>query len=346
MFLTNQLNNSMNPSNIKTITKVLSIDTIFRSNSINTISTDHLFSLPEPINNVTSLRLSSMEFPNMWYSFSSERKSNIFEIYDNEQNKTVVEIPEGNYTAESFEEMMNNCLRSLKLNNIHCEINSRTTKTVFRNTNHFVDGVGAVSLDLDLDLGISANSFSLNFEVEGVPQNQTAGFMMGFKRSSYISTNVDYSIKYEDKYTYIDDDFIDDVIKSTSSSTSYLYVNGNNPVYYSYVDSESSFGSNTLQYILLDIDDFQRNITTNSYLHQIGDTYLGHNILAKIVVSSGHFTNIVDSGIDLMFKRRNYFGPVRLEKLHIRVLDKFGNVVNLNNNNFSMTLELEQMYSK
>ena len=43
-------------------------------------------------------------------------------------------------------------------------------------------------------------------------------------------------------------------------------------------------------------------------------------------------------------KIRIYNGPVTLKKLHIKILDKFGNVVDLNNMDFSFTLELEILY--
>jgi hypothetical protein len=38
-------------------------------------------------------------------------------------------------------------------------------------------------------------------------------------------------------------------------------------------------------------------------------------------------------------------GPVRLEKLTIRLLDKFGNVIHLNGNDYSIALELQVLYN-
>ena len=49
------------------------------------------------------------------------------------------------------------------------------------------------------------------------------------------------------------------------------------------------------------------------------------------------------ANIDLS-KTRIYNGPVTLKKMHIRILDKFGNVIDLNNMDFSFTLELELLY--
>jgi hypothetical protein len=48
---------------------------------------------------------------------------------------------------------------------------------------------------------------------------------------------------------------------------------------------------------------------------------------------------------DYIYKQRDYFGPVNIQKLHIRLLDNFGRPLPLNENDFSMTLEMEQIYS-
>ena len=44
-----------------------------------------------------------------------------------------------------------------------------------------------------------------------------------------------------------------------------------------------------------------------------------------------------------LFKRK-YFGPVDLMKLRIRLLDKFGRVVDLNKSDYSLTIMIEQLY--
>ena len=53
----------------------------------------------------------------------------------------------------------------------------------------------------------------------------------------------------------------------------------------------------------------------------------------------------MDNGSDLIFKQRDYFGPVTIEKLRIRLLDHFGKVLDLNNNDYSFALEFKQLYS-
>jgi len=46
-----------------------------------------------------------------------------------------------------------------------------------------------------------------------------------------------------------------------------------------------------------------------------------------------------------VFQKREYFGPVRLDKLHFRLLTRFGEVVDLGAADFSFVLEFTTVYS-
>ena len=41
---------------------------------------------------------------------------------------------------------------------------------------------------------------------------------------------------------------------------------------------------------------------------------------------------------------RIYFGPTDIAKLHINIYDEFGRIVDINNADYSLTLELELLY--
>jgi hypothetical protein len=45
-------------------------------------------------------------------------------------------------------------------------------------------------------------------------------------------------------------------------------------------------------------------------------------------------------------KTRRYNGPVNIKKIHVRLLDRFGDVIDLNNMDYSFTLELEILYDR
>ena len=60
-------------------------------------------------------------------------------------------------------------------------------------------------------------------------------------------------------------------------------------------------------------------------------------------------TNIGDvlSSADssLQTNKRDYIGRVDLSRFHLRLLDEVGNTVNLNNHDWSITLNCERLYS-
>jgi hypothetical protein len=97
--------------------------------------------------------------------------------------------------------------------------------------------------------------------------------------------------------------------------------------------------------VFLELVDYKRNSVTDAIVSGLPNSYLGNDILARITVSSGQNTIVLDNASDLVFKKRCYFGPQNLEKFHVRLLDKYGDVIDLNYNNFSFMLEIEQNYS-
>jgi hypothetical protein len=75
-------------------------------------------------------------------------------------------------------------------------------------------------------------------------------------------------------------------------------------------------------------------------------SYLGNNIMAR--VPSFNYVNTVSIGLSSEFyvlNKREYFGPVRLERMNIRLLDRFGKVIDLINNDYSIVFEIIQLYS-
>lgn len=328
---------NMNPIEKRTMTKSLCIDTLFRENYDKTYSTDYLYKLPNPINNVVSLQLTSFEFPNMINFFSQDNLSNTFEItlynvntgeYDAsgeliyENNTVTLEIPDGNYMSTEFVTMLNNLFSSsevigLKFLKVDIDIE---THTVIRTYNSSIDQttIGQFPYDLSDNNYSPDFYFKLNFEVETKPLYKTAGWMMGFRNKTYTVTQSDIYVSLIDAEYPI--------------------------TYEGFLKSESSYGSTMDNYIFLEIDDFHNNYPTNTFTSINATSYIGKNILARIVLTSGAHTIVMDNAADGIFKRREYFGPIKLEKLKIRILNRFGDVVNLKQNDYSFVLELKQIY--
>ena len=132
----------------KTIKYSLSIDSLFRENYNSTVSTDFVYTLPEPINKVTSMKLTGIEFFNSIYTFSSQNSNNSFtitlyncptpsDIVDSSYGSVltnIVVIPDGNYRADLLTTTINNIFSNTRngLEYIYFDINEFDTKCIFR----------------------------------------------------------------------------------------------------------------------------------------------------------------------------------------------------------------------
>ena len=108
--------------------------------------------------------------------------------------------------------------------------------------------------------------------------------------------------------------------------------------------SEASYGHGNMNYFFVALDDYNNNHISNSVIVS-SQQYIGNNIIARIQMSeifSNTMFNVTSDGI---FKTREYLGPVNIEKMHIQLLDKYGDTIDMNNNDISMTIELTQIYS-
>jgi len=89
-------------------------------------------------------------------------------------------------------------------------------------------------------------------------------------------------------------------------------------------------------YVFLDVDDFHNNFQPDSVISTNGLSYLGNTLLAR--VGLGQYRSDIS-------QKRDYFGPVRLDKLHFRLLTRFGEVADLGGADFSFVLEFTTIYS-
>ena len=109
---------------------------------------------------------------------------------------------------------------------------------------------------------------------------------------------------------------------------------------------------NQSPYFFIDVDDFHNNHTTDAVIsvirNQSTPSYIGNNILASVAVPSTAIFNsyiLNTQSTDYILKKRDYFGPVKLEKMNIRILNRFGEVIDLNKNDYSIVFEVMQLYS-
>ena len=88
----------LNPIDKRTLTKSLVINSKFRNNYYNTLSSDFLFEFPLEFKNVVSLRVTDIQIPTQLYNISNYLGNNFFLI----KNETTFDvkkiiIPDGFY---------------------------------------------------------------------------------------------------------------------------------------------------------------------------------------------------------------------------------------------------------
>ena len=164
----------INPINVKTIKKVLNIDSRFRSSYYSTLSTNFHIDLPETFRRIVNLRLSSFEIPLTAYAINSS--NNCFSIDSNN-----IDISYGNYTtpftAVNFQDssaniinMINNAINEHPVTDVSYSIDPVSGKSKFTGTSaHTIFFNQDCSGDVDLD----------------TPLPLKLGWLLGFRAGSY-----------------------------------------------------------------------------------------------------------------------------------------------------------------
>ena len=91
------------------------------------------------------------------------------------------------------------------------------------------------------------------------------------------------------------------------------------------------------RYFLLSVNDFQNHHNRSLISAMQEETLNDGHLLAKIYGACGGDCCCEN-------QERIYFGPTSISRLHIKLLDEFGRIVDLNNGDYSFTLELEILY--
>jgi hypothetical protein len=348
-----------------TITKIVNINSTFREEMVQTLwpnggkdndhcfdprrsankkkykSTDFIIRLPTALDKVVSMKLSSLEIPNTGYVLSSELKNNIFQLtvrsLDGDlklnNGKYTIEIISGNYTVDDLCEYINKMFADASLwpANKPMGIIVRANETYGRfyfvrfNTRNKNDNL--MEFDIDFSLPNESRDIRLNL-----------GWMLGFRKCFY-----NYMDDYNDGADW---PYNDSFWPAKTIKTSIMYKPDTIELCPEGIIGEGVIDLTGPKYLFLVVNDFNNSVN-NKYTSVLENAMQipASNILARI--SMQHASNEVgfDDTSDQIQKSREYFGPVTIDKLHIKVIDEYGRIINLNNNDISMLLEFECIYN-
>jgi len=279
----------INPLTIKTLKKVLNIDTRFRDNYENSSSTDFVINLPTAFKKVLSLQVINYQLPYTIYSISKKTGSHSFYV-----DSSLIEINDGGYDENSLVQE----IKSKLPHNIELEYNSISAKFIFTSKDKH-----EFSLNFDY-----IENPTMNYNIAtNIDKNQlTLGWIMGFRNNRIIKNGKQISIKYEGSNSY---------------ESEYCYDGGLSNKYY-----------------LLSVNDYQNN-HNNAFVSAFKyQTLTDNNILCKM-------TNSKEDGIKtVLYPKRIYFGPTNINKLHIKIYDEYGRILDVNNGDLSIEIECEILY--
>jgi hypothetical protein len=105
-------------------------------------------------------------------------------------------------------------------------------------------------------------------------------------------------------------------------------------------ESEGIYNAGGNDYIYLVLNDFNHS-EAPSVVAMLDNTILDDNILAKIPISNDKFQILFDNPGTGVTKQREYMGSVTLSRIHIKILNEFGDRIDFNKMDYSFSLELE-----
>jgi hypothetical protein len=293
-------------------------NTSARDNFFQSGCTNCSFTMPTKLKNVISISISSVQIPNVMLTFSADRQTNQIYIYeDNTGINGIITIPDGNYS------------RVDSSNNILPFYTPAMSVVLEKAINDFF---GGTRFQVTIDPASNRTTIS----------NTTNTFTMDILKKSYEDIELCNS-----NNTNIDDYDYDKKIKPSAFISTLGYLLGYRNFAYSgnnSYTSEGTFNNIYSSYLYFALDDHTSSQTITNTYGVLQDSLINDNVLGVIPMNSSPFEFVFDNNSNFIYKKRDYFGPVDISKISIKILNQSGAIVNLLQNEFSFSLEVTTIY--
>ena len=332
-----------------TTTHLLSIDSRFRNQYFKTTSTDFLVTLPLSITNVVSMELVALEIPATYFAINKRLGNNYFHIYIEMAPNTTsgivkITMPDGNYSREQMQDTLNLMLSAAiyptagVINSVNCD--QKSPQAIIDK----VSGRTIIDLNPAGAPGAGDNSaMQLFFNL--IPDLAENGPFHATEPAPYIDKITPIQLKLGWVMGYRVAIYQNDWYRQAHGIGAPVSDASGN----SYV-SEGIYDGWGSRYFYFVVEDFNKN-SVNGIEAVLNASVIGDNILARLTRSSiGTALNVgftLDSALlksDDATRKRIYFGPINIKKLHFKILDAYGRIVDLNNMDISFALRLDRLY--
>jgi hypothetical protein len=298
---------------------VISIDSRFRSDQGDNPS-NFLFKLLSPIKNVISVRLSSLEIPNTWYTFSEIRgnTSLIVNVRYPPPNSNLalqsarVTVTEGNYSINTLQandllfeifKQLNSSFANISFSVIFSPITGKITISCFTNVSPPVGGYTYLNQPKALPPGASPMT---GFETP-------LFFSFNFADSIYSTRDNNWGLGFNLGYQ----------IKETNYATSHA--------------ADSIPDVNDTNYIFLSLNPDWRVVEHN----QPDSTQTA--AFAKVIVNVAKNDIVYDNGGNTITKQYYLRQPTNISVFNVSILDEYENYIQLEGGHISLTLEVTEV---
>lgn len=398
---------TLNP-NLKNITsRYINLDSQFRQPG--TIATDYTLDLSDPLTNVLSLRLYSIQIPFTWYKIDYKYNNTCFWIHINDvgvgEIDVLVSIEPGNYNSTTFQTALSSSLVhagftlgtftisyssasakiTIKLNGAtYTDPTTLTVYTVsgidpttstfdFATDSYFIFFDSSGQFNCDNDNNFCNQSTSMIF-------NNTLGWIMGFRTPTVPiyngSGNTGDAVLDLTGTKYlilILDDYNQNHINNGLISITEISNKVNMPSYYNlslpkYCPPVTRFNNEfnpdefdatynpTPTYLpsaprtltqaqLYTINEIAKNNNRNTNYRTKAPT--SSDTFALIPIKYGSMNTgemYVEFGGTMQDNKRIYFGPVDIDRMHIKLIDDKGYTLDLHGADWCITLISENLY--
>jgi hypothetical protein len=260
------------------------------------------------------MELSAIELPLTFYGISASNGNNYLYIkinhdtdeYDNLESDKIFIIPDGNYNAVDLIHKINSIVSPKKEDDTLLE-----PDLIFSYLEFVLDitengsGSGKVIIHTVGEFADTINSITLDFTRD----------IRGTPDSTNIATRIGWNLGFI-KPVYSDE------------------------IYYT---SETVIESKNTRYVYLSIDDFNKN-SNNPFISVFNQSILNDDILARISIKGSHLSLIMENELTIITEPRQYFGPVDIQRMRIRLFDEYGRILQMNGSNFSFCLKMKLLY--
>lgn len=116
-------------------------------------------------------------------------------------------------------------------------------------------------------------------------------------------------------------------------------------IYRGLLIADNIYGSTIDSGMYIRVNDFIGNRGEQIIINGKNQTQITANVLSRISIKNGIFSNNISNAQQDYNIKRNYFGGVRITKLQIQIVDKYGMIIDLQNYPTNFIFEFTQEYS-